>query len=149
MINIYKNVNLRQFCHGRGNYLHDLAKGFGAENLSELNQWLACIRIIRNKCAHHSRLWNTNLQQPRSISQYISEGGNGNRVYSHLILFQLICRKLDLCIDLKKNIRELIEKYTAVKNFLPSAGFPEDWENSEFWEEGLTTNPLGYHGAYI
>lgn len=56
LLKIYKSLDKNKFNYQRNrNILDDLAKSFGAYNLSILNQWMEYIKIVRNKCAHHSR----------------------------------------------------------------------------------------------
>jgi len=40
----------------------------GVPNKKTLNNWLQEINTLRNKCAHHSRLWNVRLNNPLSLA---------------------------------------------------------------------------------
>lgn len=39
----------------------EIAKKFGVHSSAYFSSWLQTIRFIRNKCAHHARLWNTHM----------------------------------------------------------------------------------------
>lgn len=40
------------------NYQRKVADRFGIDNTNTLVQWLETINILRNRCAHHTRIWN-------------------------------------------------------------------------------------------
>jgi len=51
------------------NVLDNLSQAFGAKNLKELNSWLKLIRDVRNRVAHHSRVWNCNYREPTGMAE--------------------------------------------------------------------------------
>ncbi len=119
----------------RQNVLDDLAKEFGATNFKELNNWLDLIRDVRNKCAHHSRLWNRNLRAPSSISPKLQhQPDHNNRIYLFLVLLETINQKFTIDTDIKGTMEALFVKYPTAKQFLTSMGFPKEWDNDSFWD---------------
>jgi|TARA_R110002050_G_scaffold1710_4_gene11316 abortive infection bacteriophage resistance protein len=138
--NIYKNIKKDQFIYQGKNLLDNLAQEFGAKNLAELNRWLVFIKVIRNRCAHHSRVWNTNYFAPKGI--YNSDmrfhrlkirPSNYNRVYSFFAILNIMIKSLSIDIDVKNIIIELIDNYPIFDEMKTAAGFPLDWENDIFW----------------
>ena len=70
ILTLYKEIDKEKFnSRGIPNQLDTLAKEFGANNIKTLNSWLGCIRDVRNRCAHHSRIWNSNYRNPSGINQ--------------------------------------------------------------------------------
>lgn len=119
----------------RQNVLDDLAKEFGAKNLKEINNWLDLIRDVRNKCAHHSRLWNRNLRAPSSISPKLQyQPAHSNRIYLFLVLLETINQNFRIETDIKETVKQLFLEYPTVNKFLGSMGFPQDWETDSFWQ---------------
>lgn len=58
----------------RSNKLDELANEFGASNMRALISWILLIRDIRNRCAHHTRLWNSILREPADIRTLLTIG---------------------------------------------------------------------------
>lgn len=117
------------------NILDDLAKEFGAKNLKELNNWLSLIRDVRNKCAHHSRLWNRNLRAPSSILPLlVIAPAHQNRLYSFIAMLHLIAQKFSMNIDVKGTLEDLFTDYQETQSFLASMGFPGNWKTDPFWK---------------
>jgi abortive infection bacteriophage resistance protein len=48
-------------------YKDMICKRINVPNKKSLNSWLQEINTLRNKCAHHSRIWNTRLSNPLVI----------------------------------------------------------------------------------
>lgn len=128
-----------QFSNGnQKNELDKLANEFGAINLAELNKWLNYIKLIRNRCAHHSRVWNTNYFAISNLTQARYGRLNilpsiPNRIYEFLVILNIIIKKLDLNINLKDEIETLMMDYPIFEEMKDSAGFPKDWNTDKFW----------------
>lgn len=140
LYNIYKNINKSQFVLNGKNLLDNLAKEFGAKNLAELNKWLIFIKVIRNRCAHHSRVWNTNYFAPNGI--YNSDlrfhrlkirPNNYNRIYSFFAILNIMVKALSLDINIKNEIKNLMVKYPIFDEMKLSSGFPINWKDDSFW----------------
>jgi abortive infection bacteriophage resistance protein len=137
--NIYASLKKNQFSNGnQKNELDRLANSFGAINLSELNRWLIYIKLIRNRCAHHSRVWNTNYFAVPDLIQKKFNRLNippsiPNRIYSFLVILNIIIKKLELNINLKDEIENLMIEYLIFDEMKDSAGFPKNWDTDIFW----------------
>ncbi|EJL6311404.1 Abi family protein [Vibrio cholerae] len=135
IMNIYDSLDKTPFqVTSRQNSLDDLAREFGANNLKTLNQWLKSIRDIRNRCAHHNRVWSCNYRAPNRIVPQLSiSPSNDNRLYTTLAMFHVISKTLQLDESIRYDIYQIIHKYPAVKKHLWIAGFPERWFFDQFW----------------
>ena len=140
LYNIYTNIKKDQFIYQGHNLLDNLAQEFGAKNLAELNKWLIFIKVIRNRCAHHSRVWNTNYFAPNGI--YNSDPRfhrlkirpkNYNRIYSFFAILNIMVKALSLDISIKNEIINLMDIYPIFDEMKASAGFPCNWKSDTFW----------------
>ncbi len=99
-----------------------------------LEKHMHSITIIRNLCAHNSRLYNRLFVSKPNLNskekQFLNRDENGEYDNSHLFGFIMIMRRLlerkDF-IDLKKDIIELTHKYPFVS--LKYYGFGPNWND--------------------
>ncbi len=132
---IYQSINKKSFGIAPNNRLDLLAKEFGASNLKDLNNWILCIRDLRNRCAHHSRVWNSNYRNPSNINNLsLIPPSQPNRIYSLLILIQHICKNLNINTNIKHEIKYQLFTSPAVLPLINSAGFPTNWDTDPFWQ---------------
>lgn len=140
-ISFFNSLKKNQFIISDDNNALDmLAKEFGAYNLKELNSWLFFMKIIRNRCAHHSRVWNVNYSAPQGIvnlnpdyNRLTIDPSNHNRIYSFFAILHIITQTLDMNINMKDTIDSLMEKYPIFEELKDSAGFPTNWDTDIFW----------------
>ncbi|TXJ05114.1 MAG: Abi family protein [Acinetobacter sp.] len=132
---LYSSLDKSQFQGGQNsNKLNSLAHEFGATNLAQLNNWINLIRDVRNRCAHHSRVWNCNYPEPKNISPLLSiPAAHQNRLYLFVAMLHKIDKTLALSIDVKDPLLQLFNKYPAANNLKHSMGFPNSWETDQFW----------------
>lgn len=132
---IYSNLN--------GNIVIEkdqIAFEFGTANHTYLNSWLHTITIVRNICAHHSRLWNRRLTNspkllPRPPLPWLSFNPNANNRKS--IFVATSCMKYLLQTISPNNhftqrFEALFTKYPNVD--LAALGFPNDWNTQPVWQ---------------
>lgn len=90
-----------------------------------LETWLKCLTILRNKCAHYSRLYNTRfIVRPKLNLDF----------YKKPYLFEQIVVLKELYIDVSNwnnnfmiKVVDLIKEYENYIN-LKDIGFPENWK---------------------
>lgn len=114
-----------------------VANHFGLKD-KVLQSWMHSIVYLRNLCAHHSRLWNNNLNitpvLPHSTSKlwlnnvYIAN----NRTYFILSVLLYLLQTIN-----PKNT--FVDRFTALFDEYPNIdiyamGFPKDWNNEPLWE---------------
>lgn len=140
LVSIYKNLKKDKFKVNQHNLLDDLAKEFGAKNLAELNNWLIFIKVIRNRCAHHSRIWNANYFAPKGIYNNDKRFNrlkirplNYNRIYIFFAIMKIMSKSLSLNIVMKTIINDLMLKYPIFNEEKKSSGFPINWKDDCFW----------------
>ncbi len=131
---LYKSINKGAFhIPGSTNPLDRLAADFGATNLRCLNNWIELINAVRNRCAHHSRIWNFNFRNPSDIINRLSITPRSNRIYLFLAVAHSISANIGLGVDIKQFMVGLFDKYPISKKYYNSAGFPINWETDPFW----------------
>lgn len=118
------------------NKLNTLAHDFGAKNFKELNSWIIAIRDVRNRCAHHARVWNANHRQASGIVNKLGiefRPENANKIYLFCILLNLINDQLGMGFRVKETLQNLFLTYPTAQIKASSAGFPPDWISDPFW----------------
>lgn len=135
ILKIYETLDKNSFNDSGVNLLDKLAKEFGAYNLKELNNWLKFLRDLRNKCAHHSRVWNANYRAPSGLDHKLSrQPSNENRLYSIFVVLHIMIKSLGIQdIDMKIFIDDCINQSDTFKDKKAAVGFPEHWETDPFW----------------
>lgn len=113
-----------------------VAKAMGFEKRGDalLGRFMHSMTIIRNLCAHGSRLYNRLFEQKPWLSknekQLLILRSNGTIDNSHLFGFVLIMKRLlapGVFSELKKEISNLCQKYPFVN--MQHYGFRNDWES--------------------
>lgn len=128
---IYESIDKKPFAlpHNK-NVLDNLAREFEAKNLKELNSWLKLIRDVRNRVAHHSRVWNCNYREPLGIRQRLNKAelpSQPNKIYLFFVILEILRAKAIIDKPLKPILKELFKIHTVVNNFLDSMGIPRGW----------------------
>lgn len=133
---IYDCLDKRRFqISERENILNNLSKEFGVKKFETLVGWISGLRDVRNKCAHHNRLWNSNLRAPAEIIPHLSiPPTNNNRIYVFLATLHHLSKILKLGVNVGQDIHTLAHEFPRVIPLLHSAGFPESWNTDPFWE---------------
>ncbi|WP_072622240.1 Abi family protein [Spirulina major] len=101
-----------------------------------LVSWVHYLSVIRNTCAHHSRLWNREiLIQPKQVKQksHILNGvlTTQGRTYNALVIMLYLMDQIDPKHRWGKRLLTLIESCPQPK---ASMGFPERWERCAIWQ---------------
>lgn len=151
IVNLFKSLNKDAFVIDQyNNKLDNLAQEFGASSLDTFNSWLDSLKETRNRCAHHSRVWNRNCAEVKGIQGKKSKfnlnlpsdyekvnptSGRRNKLYSALFVVYQVSKSLGIERNIKNEFLALIEKYPELKNHIHSAGFPSDWQNLKAWSK--------------
>jgi abortive infection bacteriophage resistance protein len=106
-----------------------------------LTSWLQTINVIRNICAHHSRLWNKELgvkpfiprknkypqwHAPVAISQH--------RIFGILTILYYLLTITAPQSQWKNRLNNLLDNYPEISRW--SMGFPDNWKESPLWNDG-------------
>lgn len=128
---IYESIDKKPFALQQNkNILDNLAQEFGAKNLKELNSWLKLIRDVRNRVAHHNRVWNCNYREPSGIKQQLAQNLQptvSNKIYLFLIILETLHANNIVDKNIKSEFKLLLNTYPQVANFLNSMGIPKGW----------------------
>ena len=137
LIKIYKYMPTRD--------RQKIARYFGCTNPKELDSQLAAINNLRNKLAHHARIWNRNFSRAPALAKsttnsYFAGIDRSNESWQKFRLYSLICviasmlRNLGMEQDWQRSIYGHLEDFLAIPGYhLSSAGFPADWKSLPLW----------------
>lgn len=123
---------------------NNLAQEFGAKDYKILVNWIRCIRDIRNRCAHHSRLWNAKLSAPADLNSVVTHApSNIHRPYATIVIIQKILKSLRIdTINLRDELDNIFNQYPFAKTHMHQAGFPADWTKDLLWVKKWKTPPV-------
>lgn len=121
-------------------------------NNNVFKNWLHSLSVIRNICAHHSRLWNktlgvkfevpNKLEVFRKIQKSIYCNKKKKEIETPLndkVFFALsVIEYILTCIgedeiDFKNKIKQLLQKYPNIDK--QAMGFINDWEELDIWKD--------------
>lgn len=103
--------------------------------------WLHAMNFTRNLCAHHSRMWNRDMNiVPEKLGfsrnlKWISnpDTARRNKVYYSLCMIYYLLQTVNPRTHFKKKLFDLLEQYSHVVN-LNSMGFADNWTDDDFWK---------------
>ena len=115
-----------------------IAKPFGLDEVV-LNSFLHHLTIVRNYCAHHSRLWNRKftitLKLPKKnpeilINSFSNE--NMRKIYNTLVMFEYFMEEISPGTGWRQRLVDLFNKYPVVSS--GQMGFPAGWQTLPIWK---------------
>ena len=102
--------------------------GIGADTLEN---HLHCLAVLRNKCAHAARLYNTDFNPPAKFTRVFLKKHpeiKNNSLFAYtLVLIKRLPEK-DIKNELIKDLSDVIEDYQRVVD-LSKIGFPENYKD--------------------
>lgn len=138
--------SLYSYLH-RTKYKREIANYFGLADIV-FSSWLHSIVYLRNACAHHTRLWNREMQIqpmiPRSthhpfLSQtnYVSpETGQtlplNNKTYFFLSMVIYLMNYINPKHIIQSKFKALLAKYPNID--IQAMGFPTTWQTEPLWK---------------
>lgn len=105
-----------------------------------LGSWLEHLTLIRNICAHHSRLWNKQFTKtpmpPKSKNNilYSEFVPNSRKLYNTLVIILYMMDIVTPHHHIRQKLKALLKNPAIIKSDM---GFPEDWEERRIWSEML------------
>lgn len=113
-----------------------IAHHFGLKDVDILTNWIFCLSILRNICAHHGRIWNRRLPQiilPRKpIYTFINNKQiHTNKIYASICCIQYILNIISPEHNFKNNLFILMNNCPLLQD--NEMGFPINWQNEPFW----------------
>lgn len=96
---------------------------------NKLKNWLEVITIVRNKCAHHGRLYNTYLSTPLNLYRdMVEEGLNSKSYFALLVVMKKLILKKEQWEIFLELLESLISEYNDVLE-LNRLGFRSNWKD--------------------
>lgn len=114
-----------------------IATHFGLKDVGVLENWLRCISLLRNLCAHHSRIWNrrmTKLAIPKKPIYDFIENKQilEYKLYAYLCTIQYILNIISPEHSFKHNLIALMSNCPLAQE--KEMGFPKNWKQEQFWK---------------
>lgn len=116
---------------------HAIAKEFGLNHHKFLRSWLECLAVIRNGCAHHSRLLNRvfpikPIMPERMTKPWITDFSfREQTLYPQLCYIVYWLNSISSNNTLVPDFKRLLSEHPSVQTRL--LGFPRDWEEEPLW----------------
>lgn len=119
-----------------------IAKQFGLSEIFILENWLHAFSILRNSCAHHSRIWNRRfiirmLLPYNTDSLFLDKDTirkiRDNKLFAYLCCIKYILDRISPGNDFYKNLNELITNGGKLLS-LKEMGFPDNWKYLGVWK---------------
>ena len=115
-----------------------VAKHFGLNDVTILENWFHCFSNIRNVCAHHGRLWNrrftAHIKLPTN-PQYTFLTNSQIRpykLYAAICCMQYMLNTIVPTNGFKSHLVKLMENCPLAQE--KEMGFPTDWKNEPLWK---------------
>lgn len=119
---------------GKKNKLKRIGTEFGVDSYGSLRTNLSCILELRNLCAHHSRLWNRNLQNPGGLKgKHTIAPSHNNRLYSHLLMLRIACKKQGILDGIQPFMLSMFAASPIFTRDMANMGFPTNWHTDPVW----------------
>lgn len=116
---------------------HQVAREFGLNHHKFLRSWLESLSILRNYCAHHSRVWSRRFpvkpQTPhRMPNKWITDFSfSQETVYPQLCCVCYWLNSIYPQNDFSKRLKSIFHQFPLVNARL--MGFPANWQNEPLW----------------
>ena len=114
-----------------------IAKTYGIDDRI-LTSFLHHLTIVRNICAHHSRLWNRSIslrsilpRDPAHLSQSLN-AEQPKRIYTTLVILEYMMDTISPNHHWKGKLFKLLDDHTIINT--AAMGFPTDWKNRPIWQ---------------
>lgn len=108
-----------------------IAEKFGVEE-SILQSWLHALSVLRNSCAHHSRVWNRKYPFKIKASSAFPELNGADRFYCLAMIINLLLKSIVQTPTWAEKLKNTITEFSDVVNPV-FMGFPADWEKSSLF----------------
>ena len=115
-----------------------IARQFNLPQHEVLESWMRSLTVLRNCCAHHSRIWNRRLSNAPQLSVPLrgpwidTKGIDGNKLYAIMCCINYWLDSMG-CNDIfKRKLKSLISVYPSVD--VAAMGFPRGWESEPLWQ---------------
>jgi abortive infection bacteriophage resistance protein len=117
-----------------------IARTFGLPNYIYMESWMQTISVLRNHCAHHSRIANRVFDFPPKrlrtsphpwITQLPATQQEASLLYTQLCAVKLLMHQCSPGNHFTTKLKTLIVKYPGVN--IRRMGFPRNWDGEDLW----------------
>ncbi|WP_201791250.1 Abi family protein [Aeromicrobium sp. PE09-221] len=114
-----------------------------ARKAHPLARWFEHLTVLRNTCAHHSRVWNRSFTPVSTAALRTIDGldclphGQSERVFGALTVMGHLLQQTSPGTTWTMKVRSLIEStFTPLAGrAVAEMGFPRDWQHASLWAE--------------
>lgn len=105
-----------------------------------LANWIHCVSVVRNICAHHGRLWNKHLgvspTVPRSSAwQYMAHATNSRKMFFMLMVIATLLESTSAeAKEWRARVNELLDPLLADEAGRDQMGAPSFWQTHPAWQ---------------
>ena len=116
---------------------HAVAREFGLNHHKFLRSWLECLAVLRNCCAHHSRLSNRVFPVKPMMPERMPYTWITGFTFREQTLYPQLCyvvywlNSISLNNTFVADFKQLLVNHPSVKPHL--LGFPYNWEQEPLW----------------
>ncbi len=115
-----------------------VAKDFHLPQYLYLESWIKCASVLRNCCAHHTRLWNRRFPVIPKLPQRLPLQWISNQHIRPVKLYAQLCylAYIEQSINPNSNFRNEVVNLLSDKpqHILKAMGFPTDWRTETLWQ---------------
>ena len=118
---------------------HAVAREFGLNHHKFLRSWLECLAVLRNCCAHHSRLLNRVFPIKPKMPKRMPNAWISDFSFQEQTLYPQLCymvywlNSISLDNTFVRDFKRLLEEYPVVQPRL--LGFSSNWEQEPLWKQ--------------
>lgn len=128
-----------------------VAQALGIPTVELMEGVLEALTLVRNTCAHHSRLWNRQftkqvpnirrLQPTLIIHQTTDQNGHSQwqadrRLYNYLVVITHVMKTLQPQTGWQSRVAQHINQLNDTHQ--AAMGFPAQWQAHQFWRDALS-----------
>ena len=119
-----------------------ISRAFGLSNPFILENWIYSFSVLRNYCAHHSRIWNRRFHVEMKLPYnthfpFIDRNEisfiRKNKLFAILSSIQYIIKIISPESDFKNTLIKAISEGGKLLN-IKDMGFPQNWQNFGVWQ---------------
>lgn len=110
-------------------YRKAVAEKFGIEE-SILQSWFHALSVLRNSCAHHSRIWNRKYPFKIKKANAFPELDTAERFYCFALIIDILLSRIVQTPTWTLRLKEIINEFSDIVNPL-QMGFPVDWDKND------------------
>lgn len=117
---------------------HAVAREFGLNHHKFFRSWLECLAVLRNCCAHHSRLSNRVFPVKPMMPERMPHTWIADFSFREQTLYPQLCyvvywlNSISSSNTFVADFKQLLAKHPSVRTQL--LGFPRTWEQEPLWK---------------